>query len=198
MDSGRRGEGGSVLAIDKYLVDAQRGELRPTVYEYAKTTGRGGVVMPSHGAKTTYRDRMREAVKPKPGEVVGDNWRIPVPGKGEVRHVTHKANRWRTFAANRLSTPVGDHGSMVFYGDRPAEHRLLAEHLTAEFSLEEKLDEHVEKWWELKPNRDNHWWDCLVGNCVAASVLGCILPGASDVPTLRKKRPRINLRAIAD
>jgi len=41
--------------------------------------------------------------------------------------------------------------------------------------------------WEwLMPHNDNHWWDCLVGCAVGASMLGCTIPGQER--TKRKQR----------
>ena len=38
-------------------------------------------------------------------------------------------------------------------------------------------------WWQQMPARDNVWWDCVVGNCVAASMLGCSLTGETLTKT---------------
>ncbi|KKL08208.1 hypothetical protein LCGC14_2578180 [marine sediment metagenome] len=61
---------------------------------------------------------------------------------------------------------------------RAAEHRLFADHVTAEYRVRtegrgRKVDE-----WKLPPSKpDNHWLDCLVGCAVAASTLGVALTG---------------------
>ena len=40
--------------------------------------------------------------------------------------------------------------------------------------------------WKMRPDaKDNHWWDCVVGSAVAASMSGCVLAG-----TMEDKRAR--------
>ena len=43
--------------------------------------------------------------------------------------------------------------------------------------------------WKLRPERgDNHWFDCLVGCAVAASMQGTTLPGTDGVAPVKRKR----------
>jgi hypothetical protein len=43
--------------------------------------------------------------------------------------------------------------------------------------------------WKLRPERaDNHWFDCLVGCAVAASVVGVTLPGTEAVSRRRQEK----------
>jgi len=98
-------------------------------------------------------------------------------------------NFWKSFARNRLITPLGDtsKGCVSLFKNRT--HRLLAEHFTAErFDRVEANGRTVEEW-SLRPGGpDNHWWDCFVGNCVAASMLGAALPGSGGPKHKKKKR----------
>jgi hypothetical protein len=61
------------------------------------------------------------------------------------------------------------------------DHRLFADHFTAEYRVKvaqvkkAEMGRTVEEW-RIKPERrDNHWFDCTVGCCVGASMLGCSL-----------------------
>ena len=57
------------------------------------------------------------------------------------------------------------------------EHELLANHITAEHWTPTTGRERIVYEWQLRPSRkENHWFDCLVGGCVAANELGCSRP----------------------
>lgn len=83
---------------------------------------------------------------------------------------------------------MGEAGALALPGDRPSAHRLLADHLTAEYRVRttgrgREVDE-----WRVRPHRpDNHWLDCLVGCAVAAAMLGC-QAGQGDRPRPPRRR----------
>ena len=109
-----------------------------------------------------------------------------VRGKRAVRHVVYDTNFWKSFVASRLLTSQGDRGAMTLFGRSSADHLLFSEHLTAEYRVKtEGRGRRVDEW-KMRPDaHDNHWWDCLVGNAVAASMCGCVLAG-----TMADGRPR--------
>jgi hypothetical protein len=73
----------------------------------------------------------------------------------------------------RLAVPMGERGCLLFWGDNPQQHRLLADHLTAEYRIRTEGRGRTVDERKLRPERpDNHWLDCLVGAAVAASVEG--------------------------
>ena len=92
-------------------------------------------------------------------------------------HIQYDTNIWKSHAARRLLTTIGAPSAITFPGSEAHGNRLLAEHLTAETPKSITYDGASGVAWELIPMRDNDWWDCLVGNCVAASMLGCSLTG---------------------
>ena len=83
---------------------------------------------------------------------------------------------------------MGDAGCLSFWGDKPARHRSIAEHAAAEYFVRtEGRGRAVDEWKERPGKPDNHWWDCLVGNAVAASMLG-----VTESNTQQKKRTARN------
>ena len=66
---------------------------------------------------------------------------------------------------------------MLLPGVDEHDHYLLSEHFTAEQSKPIVYDGSAGVTWEARPGRDNDWFDTLVGNCVAASMLGVCVPG---------------------
>jgi len=69
------------------------------------------------------------------------------------------------------------------------DHDMLMEHLTAEYPVRtEARGRVVDEWKTL--GRDNHWWDCLVGAAVAASITG-LQPTATEAGGRRRRKVEI-------
>jgi phage terminase large subunit GpA-like protein len=125
----------------------------------------------------------------QPGDKLGLNWRIPnAAGKRAVRHVVFDTNFWKSFINSRLMVRTGDPACLTLYGRNPHEHRLFAEHLTAEFRVKTFGRGRVVDEWKQRPNTDNHWFDCLVGCAVAANLQGASLSQMQAAKEAPKKR----------
>lgn len=184
------------LKIERFLYDANWGESTDVVYQFARQCVHSSVIFPSHGiyvgaAQAPINDR-----KPKPGERRGPNWRIPPLSVGRpVRHVLFDSNFWKSFVHKRLATQIGDNGSLSLWRTPAAKHRMWAEHLTAEYRVQtqglgRKVDE-----WKIRPSRpDNHYFDCIVGCAVGASIQGVRLAALQGHarPIAKKKRPKVS------
>lgn len=175
-----RRDDGTPLRINRCLIDANWGATTDVVYQLARQSIYAAVLLPSHGKYVGPGKKPLHDWTKKPGDRVGLNWRIPA-GKGlrAVKHAVFDANFWKSFVHARLAQAMGDPGSLALYGHDAARHRLLAEHLTAEFR-ERTLGEsgRIVDVWRLRPGvRENHLLDCLVGSAVAASIDGAALPG---------------------
>src|SRR6185312_13947919 len=180
----------TVLPIDRVLVDV--GYVPDTVFAFIRMSGRSGVIMGSRGVGIGAAKAPMSQYRQKPGEQLGQNWMIPVPAKHELRNVRFDSNYWKTFVHDRLALAPGDKGSMSLYGNDPMEHRLLSDHITAEYPT--PTEGHGRKLleWRMKPgNPDNHLLDCLVGCAVAASMCGCGGSVMASVPQWKRKRPRV-------
>jgi hypothetical protein len=93
-----------------------------------------------------------------------------------VRHVLVDTNYWKSFVHARLAVAMGDPGCFSLFGRDPKPHRLLADHLTAEYRIKTMARDRTVDEWKLRATRpDNHWLDCLVGCAVAASIQGANL-----------------------
>jgi hypothetical protein len=68
---------------------------------------------------------------------------------------------------------MGDRGCLSLFGESADQHRLLAEHLTAEYRVKTTGRGRTVDEWKLRPERgDNHWLDVLVGCAVGGSIVG--------------------------
>ena len=115
----------------------------------------------------------------------------------EIRHVQFDTNYWKTFVHARLATTPGDRSCLTLYGNPRGsanEHRLFAEHIAgSEVSTVTEGHGRVVREWALRPSRpDNHWFDCLVGTAVAASMCGVRLGVESVEPQKAQKRVRLS------
>ena len=185
-------DGGSVARIEKCPIDANAPESTDIVYSFCRSSPFSAIVIPSHGIGFTARKNQKTMNDwpRKPGDVIGHNWRCPVPtGKRIIRHLIFDTNRWKDHAAARLLVPIGGPSAVVLNGSKPEEHRLLASHLTSEQPVEVTAKGNTINEWELKGvGRRNDWWDCFVGNCVAGSMLGLGLKENSTATQAKKAK----------
>ena len=170
----RQEETGAEMAVERCLVDANWGPATDLVYDFCRRSPHAAVLTPSHGKFIGASSAPMSAWAPKEGEKPGWNWRLSAPTAKRGRRVVFDANGFKTFAADRVRTPDGAAGCLRIHA--PAEggnHRMLADHFAAEYPVTvAPVGGRAVEEWKLKVNRDNDWWDCLVGNCVAASVAG--------------------------
>ncbi len=185
-----RRDDGAMLRIERCLIDANWGSSTDVVYQFCRQSAHAGIVMPSHGRFVGASSQPFSEYKRKPGDRIGHNWRVPnVRGKRTVRHVVYDTNFWKSFVHARLAVAMGDRGCLSLFGDGAAQHRLLAEHLTAEYRVKTEGRGRTVDEWKMRPERgDNHWFDCLVGCAVAASMQGAVLLGTSEIVSPKRER----------
>lgn len=187
------------LKVERCLIDASY--QTDTVYEACRRSLYAAQVMPSHGRAPRPGDSGVAERKPRPGERVGQHWRITTgDGKRALRHILFDANQWKSFVEQRLSVPKEDSGALTLYGETPSRHRMFADHCTAEYCdlVESKRAGRIVPQWSLHPGRDNHWWDGLIGCAVGASVLGVALPEIGDGKKQRRRLPPGKRPSLSD
>jgi hypothetical protein len=189
-----RRDDGAMVRIDRCLIDANWGQSTDVVYQYCRQSRYAGLLLPSHGRYVGASSIPFSDYKRKRGDRAGLNWRIPVVrGKRSVRHVVFDTNYWKSFVHARLVVPMGDPGCLSLFGRSAERHRLLADHLTAEYRVKtEGRGRTVDEWKLRVDGLDNHWLDCLVGVAVAASIQGAVLFGTDAKPTLSRKRLKLS------
>ena len=189
-----RREDGAEMRIDRCLIDANWGQSSDVVYQFSRQNRFAGIVLPSHGKYVGASSIPFAEYKRKRGDRVGLHWRIPnVAGKRQVRHVLVDTNYWKSFVHARLAVSMGDPGCLSLFGRDETAHRLLADHLTAEYRVKAAAQGRVVDEWKLKAVRpDNHWLDCLVGCAVAASVQGAALLNLGEKTALGTARIKLS------
>lgn len=186
-----RREDNAHMRVSRCLIDANWGEMTNVVYEYCRQSPHAAVINPSHGKYVGAKSMPFAQWASKPGDRIGLNWRLPVVQRGRrvIQHVLIDTNYWKSFVVARLRTGVGGVGALTIFGANPQAHRLLADHLTAESGVTTSArGQSVVEWSEKSKGRDNHWFDCLVGCAVAASMCGAALPGTQADPPKQKRK----------
>jgi len=191
-----RRDDGAMVRIDRCLIDANWGTSTDVVYQFCRQSPHASVLLPSHGRYVGASSIPFSDYKRKRGDRVGHNWRIPnVAGKRAVRHVVFDTNFWKSFIHARLAVPMGDPGCLALFGRKLEAHRLISEHLTAEYRVKtEGRGRTVDEWKLRQPGLDNHWLDCAVGAAVAASMQGAVLYGTAAPDPVRKRIKLSELR----
>jgi len=189
-----RREDGAEMRIDRCLIDANWGQSSDVVYQFSRQSRFAGIILPSHGKYVGASSAPFAEYKRKRGDRVGLHWRVPnTVGKRQVRHVLIDTNYWKSFAHARLAVAMGDPGCLSLFGRDETAHRLLADHLTAEYRVKAAAQGRVVDEWKLKAVRpDNHWLDCLVGCAVAASVQGAVLLSLGEKTALGRARIKLS------
>jgi phage terminase large subunit GpA-like protein len=176
--------GTSTRQIDIMLKDWSDGQHKPHIESQILLSPDRHRIRPSKG--------FAPAPGKKPLHLWGDQHRDKQNGMEWVEkrsehpvHVQYNTNIWKSNAARRLLTVVGAPSAVMLPGSDENEHKLLGEHFTAESPVNVTRDGVSGVKWELKPGRDNDFFDCYVGNCVAASMLGCGIGGERPQKTIR-------------
>jgi hypothetical protein len=187
-----RREDGAEMHIDRCLIDANWGQSTDVVYQFCRQSPFAAVLLPSHGKYVGASSIPFSEYKKKRGDRVGLHWRIPnTIGKRQVRHALIDTNYWKSFVHARLAVAMGDLGCLSLFGRDEEAHRLLADHLTAEYRVRALAEGRLVDEWKIRATRpDNHWLDGLVGCAVAASIQGA---GLASIET-RAAPPRRRLR----
>jgi hypothetical protein len=183
---------GAEVPFSRIMIDANWGQSRNLVYEFCRTSLHRSILFPSHGRGITASSEPLNAHHVKRfGRATGQHWRIDRAKDIPIRHVLFDTNFWKSFLHSRLATEPGTSGSLVLHKGEAHEHATLAKHLRAEYPVRTEGKGRTVDEWKHKPDRpDNHWFDCLVGCCVAASVEGCRLEGESS-RKVRKSRAAV-------
>jgi len=181
-----RREDGADMRIGQVLIDANWGQSTQVVRTFAKRSPFASITLPSHGRFVGASSQPLTEKTRHRGDRLGLNWRVAKLGDTSQRSALYDTNYWKSFCAARLRMHVGDPEAITLHAGN---HDLLIEHLTAEYPVRtEARGRTVDEW--KKAGRDNHWFDCLVGAAVAASITG-LQPTASETGGRRRKKVEI-------
>lgn len=187
FDAEYKRDDGSLIEIDRLMIDANWGSMTETVYQWIKESGRRSKIFPSHGRYFGAKSRAFGDINIKRGDRAGLHWRIPAEStRSGLRRVLIDTNYWKSFIYARLTTPPGDPGRLSINGTA-RENALFLDHLTAEKRTPVEANGRRVDEWSAIPERDNHWLDCLVGCAVGASIQGAKIDAVGPSGGIRKR-----------
>jgi hypothetical protein len=165
-------EDGSYSRMDQIIIDAGYGKSTKTVYDFCRRSKYSSILLPYFGRTIEPGQTPISEYKKKPGDRIGQEWRIPKPNSTTPRHIIADANWWKGFIADRILSPNGDAGSFGIYGHEASAHRMLADQIASEIRTRVTANGRATDRWKVKPNRDNHFLDVLSMASIAASIRG--------------------------
>lgn len=177
-------EDGVAMRVQQLLVDANWGQSTSTVRTFCRRTPFAASVLPSHG-KYVGASSQPIGEKRGRGDRIGLNWKIGQISEGQ-KSVLYDTNYFKTFVSARLRLAMGDPEALAFHA---GQHELLFEHLTSEYPVRTEARGRVVDEWKFA-GRDNHWFDCLVGCAVAASISG-VQPIATEAGGRQRRKVTI-------
>jgi len=182
---------GAVMRIGRCLID--QGWQTDVVHQFCRQSEHAALLMPARGHGITASQKPISEYDRHRGDRIGHHWWIPsVTRKRALRHVEIDTNYWKSFVHERVGTAMGDPGCLSIFGRKAVQHRLFAEHVTAEYRVRTEGRGRTVDEWKLPAHKpDNHWFDCVVGCAAAASMQGVERIGASG--QLQSERKRLKL-----
>jgi hypothetical protein len=169
-----RRDDGAPMPIERIVIDANWGPSTQTIYSFIRQSEQRTLWLPWHGKGIGAKQSPMSSWPRKPGEIVGDHWKITATQvkNQEPRHIIADTNYWKTFVHARLQQPDGEQGALMLYKASPMKHRMIADHIASEQPIETsgRGRELVE--WQLLVGRDNHLFDSLCMAMVAGSTMG--------------------------
>jgi hypothetical protein len=178
-------EDGVPMRISQLMVDANWGQSTAVVRNFARSSPFAASILPSRG-KGVGASGTPMGPRKNRGDRAGLNWLVGKTAEGTQIEATYDTNFWKTFVSARLRLGLGDPEAIMLHAGH---HEMLIEHLVAEFPVRvEARGRSVDEWKSVA--RENHWWDCLVGCAVAASITG-LEPAASEGGFRKRKKVSI-------
>jgi hypothetical protein len=178
-------EDGVPMRINQMLVDSNWSQMMTVVRNFARSSPFAASILPSRGRGVGAAGTPMGPRKNR-GDRAGLNWLVGKTAEGTQIEANYDTNFWKTFTSGRLRLGLGDPEAIMLHAGH---HEMLIEHLVAEFPVRvEARGRTVDEWKEVA--RENHWWDCLVGCAVAASITG-LEPAASEGGFRKRKKVAI-------
>lgn len=184
-----KGDGGGISRIPLCLIDGNWPESKNVVYQFCRQSPFAANLLPSRGH---YYGAKMMPISDKPrkeGTRRGFEWEIPPAAAGRPKsHLHWDTNFWKSHVHARLSAAMGSKGCLSLFGSDHRQHRMLSEHLTSEYRVRVEVPGRAVDEWQEKTGEDNHWFDCLVGSAVAASVLGISMDQVHESTKLKAQK----------
>jgi hypothetical protein len=157
-----------LLGIDKIFVDTG---WRPDIIETVINEINDKHIQPTRGfgiKATTLPMGDWRSVKDRH---IGNGWYEDKPKNRSLRTLTIDTNAWKDKIAELITANRYAMETLTLFG-AAEDHRVLAEHWTAERPTAVEANGNRVNEWAVTVNRDNHYFDCIVGCAAGANTIG--------------------------
>lgn len=183
-----RRDDAATLHVKRCMVDANWGQSTTLVNLACRQSPHAAVLTPSYGRgiKATHAPISRWPATR--GKKCGPEW-APTEAKGkQLVGCVYDVNYWKKRFHDSLALPLGTRGAIKLFKAPFSEHRMVADHWASETARKVECDGRTVFEFELKPNQENHRFDCAVGSMVAASMCGVTNRTERPAPPRKKRR----------
>jgi len=163
-------DGGHTVRTSTVIVDS--GYKPQVVHAVVSQSPFRSLIVPSKGVGITALQAPMENWAKRGAETRSKFWIKAKTRDYADPIVSFDSNYWKTFVSSRLNTAIGDRGSLCFFGATPEPHKMICDHICAETRIIDEARGRRVEVWQPKMNEDNHWFDCVVGCHVGASMGG--------------------------
>lgn len=191
--------GGGSIRLTMSAIDANWSQSTKAVDEFCAKSPWRGRIYPSHGRGIGPAEKPLKEWIGKKGDVKGEHWVVPLERNNRrCRHLVFDTNLWKSQTAELLLSQAGGPASLVLHApEGPFDHRLLADHWCSESREPTWGRGRTVDIWKLPPAiPDNHWFDCVVGATMMASVCGVQIPLTTPARATKKKKKRSRVHSL--
>lgn len=181
--------GETPISVDRCLIDA--GWHPDAVRQAIQQSEYANIIYPSKGIGRSATSAGIAKWKSRAGERSGHHWRLTLGIGGKGRLLQFDPDTWKSIVFAGLTVPMGGRSAIKLFGTAKTNHELFAEHLAAEYAKPvEKKGDAYDKWLVMPGRSENHWFDCVTGCAVAASVAGLTMNPTAEPITQKPPAPR--------
>lgn len=182
--------GGGSLTIDRLAIDANYGNRSKLIKSFIVQSPHRGRMLASFGRGIKAQHKPISAWNIADGREKGTEWIVTRPEGEAVPNLIYDSWYWKKRANDALALDQGSKGCVSLYQGDDDTHRMLADHVKSNLIYPSTVADRTVFESELKPNEEDHLWDCLVGAQVLASVCG--IRREEDVkPKKARKRKKV-------
>jgi hypothetical protein len=176
LESDYKAEDGSVHQVAKLAIDCRWGESTTIIRRFVRESKNRARIVPSMGVYIGANSKEWQKLKLDRKDKKGVNCKLVTPKESGSKEMLYDTNFWKSFVADRLVCDANNSKAIVLFDAPPHEHRMFAEHMCYEecVSVTGKSGTNVTEWRQSRVGGtvENDYFDCLVGNCALASILG--------------------------
>jgi len=176
LENDYHAEDGSIHQVAKLAVDCRWGESTTIIRRFVRESPHRARMVPSMGVFIGANSKEWQKIKIDRKDKKGVNCKLVTPKESGSKEMLYDTNFWKSYAADRLVCDTENSKAIVLFDAQVHVHRMFCEHLAFEkcVSVTGRGGNTVTEWKQARSGgtTENDYFDCLVGNCALASILG--------------------------